>query len=229
MTTLVWTGSCRLWPIMAARVRKLTRSAADFLPPRLNLTSLRVASKVCKGCDLYKHGMQTVFGEGPARAPAMFIGEVPGDQEDREGRPFVGPAGKFLDSVLEEVGWDRSEVYVTNAVKHFKWELRGKRRLHTKPSQVEVVACKAWLESEIFVVKPKLIVALGATAAQDLLGRDFRITRRRGELIPSPWAPAVMATYHPSAILRAPTPADREKMRREFVSDLRNALARLKE
>jgi DNA polymerase len=192
-------------------------SAADFLPPRLNFASLREACKARKGCDLYKFGTQAVFGE------------VPGDLEDREGRPFVGPAGRLLDGALAEIGWDRSEVYVTNAVKHFKWEQRGKRRLHKKPSQIEVVACKAWLESEIFVVKPKLIVALGATAAQDLLGREFRITRHRGELIPSQWAPAVVATYHPSAILRAPTSEDREKMRRELIDDLRASMARLKE
>ncbi len=203
------------------------RSAADFLPPKLDLKSLREAAAHCQGCDLYKNATQTVFGEGARSARMMLVGEVPGDQEDLQGRPFVGPAGRLLDESLAAVGLDRGKVYMTNAVKHFKFEQRGKRRLHKHPARTEVVACRAWLESEIAVVQPQLIVCLGATAAQSLLGPKFRITASRGELLENPWAPALIATYHPSAILRAPEKADRDRMREDFIADLRRAVAHL--
>lgn len=203
------------------------RSAVDFLPKKMTLAALREAAAKCKGCDLYKRATQTVFGEGPASASLMVVGEVPGDQEDRQGHPFVGPAGKLLDDALANVGLDRNQVYVTNAVKHFSWEERGKRRLHKKPRRIEVIACRPWLEAEIVVVQPQLIVCLGATAAQSLLGSSFRITKHRGELLPCQWSQWIMATYHPSAILRAPEKADRDRMRQEFEEDLRRAIKRL--
>ncbi|MCE9524867.1 MAG: UdgX family uracil-DNA binding protein [Planctomycetales bacterium] len=204
------------------------RSVADYLPAKMTLPSLREAAMGCHGCDLYKRATQTVFGEGPKASRLMLVGETPGDQEDLQGKPFVGPAGRLLDDALEAVGLDRSHVYVTNAVKHFKWEERGKKRLHKKPGRREVVACRAWLEAEIFTVQPELIVTLGATAAQSLLGTDFRISQQRGEIIKSDWAPALVATYHPSAILRAPTSEDRRRMREELVQDLRKAVKQLK-
>ena len=200
-------------------------SAADFLPERISLKSLREAAAGCQGCDLYKHATQTVFGDGPRDARIVLVGEVPGDQEHRQGKPFVGPAGRVLDEALEAIGLDRREVYVTNAVKHFKFEERGKRRMHKHPSRTEVVACRAWLESELAVIKPQLVVCLGATAAQSLLGPQFRVTKLRGQLIDSPWAPLV-ATYHPSAILRAPEKEDRDRMHEELVADLRQAVER---
>jgi uracil-DNA glycosylase len=204
--------------------RKTVPTAAAFLPAKLTLPALREAAATCRGCDLYKNATQTVFGEGRSKAQLMFIGEVPGDQEDLQGEPFVGPAGKILDQALEQIGLDRAEVYVTNAVKHFKWEPRGKKRLHKKPSRLEIVACKAWLDAEIEVVQPKLLVCLGATAAQALLGAKFRITQERGKIIPRGSNElSVLATYHPSAILRAPEKADRDRMRAEFVQDLRRA------
>lgn len=202
-------------------------SATEYLPQRLTLPSLREAAKSCRGCDLYKRATQTVFGEGPKESRVMLVGETPGDQEDKQGKPFVGPAGRLLDEALEAIGLDRQHVYVTNAVKHFKWEERGKKRLHKKPGRREVVACRAWLEAEIFTVEPQLIVTLGATAAQSLLGPAFRISKQRGEIIQSEWAPALVATYHPSAILRAPTSEDRRRMRDEFVEDLRRAMKHL--
>ena len=204
-------------------------TAADYLPEEWTWESLREAAAHCQGCDLYKHATQTVFGEGPPQAELMLVGEVPGDQEDQQVHPFGGPAGRLLDEVLLEVGLRREEAYVTNAVKHFKWEQRGPRRLHKKPGSREVAACQPWLEAEIRVVKPLQIVCLGATAAQALLGRDFRITRQRGQLVPSTWAPLVLATYHPSAILRAPEKADRERMRSEFLDDFRSVSSSLKE
>jgi uracil-DNA glycosylase len=203
---------------------RLKTSAADFLPARMTLPALREAAEHCRGCDLYKRATQTVFGEGPKKADLMLVGEIPGDQEDRQGRVFVGPAGRLLDESLAEVGLDRKETYITNAVKHFSWEERGKRRLHKKPKWGEVQACKPWLQAEILAVAPKLVVCLGATAAQSLLGSDFRITKHRGELLACELAERVMATYHPSAILRAPEPADRDRMRVEFISDLRRAV-----
>lgn len=198
-------------------------TAAPFLPVRLTLPSLQQAAAGCRGCDLFKNATQTVFGEGPRQALVMFVGEQPGDYEDREGQPFVGPAGRLLDEVLAEVGIDRSQVYVTNVVKHFKWEAaqRGKRRIHKKPRQSEIEACRPWLDAELKVVQPQVLVCLGATAAQGLLGKDFRVTRDRGKFIPSPLAPRVMATAHPSSILRAPDSAQRAAQRAEFVRDLR--------
>jgi uracil-DNA glycosylase family protein len=193
-------------------------SATEYLPASRSLEELREAAQLCHGCDLWRNSTQAVFGEGSEDAEVMFVGEQPGDQEDKEGRPFVGQAGRILDRALEEVAIDRTLVYVTNAVKHFKWQPRGKRRIHQKPSWAEMTACRPWLEAEIEVVQPRVIVPLGATAAQSLLGRDFRVTKQRGELIESPWAEYVMATIHPSAILRA---EDRDAEYAGFVADLR--------
>jgi uracil-DNA glycosylase family protein len=201
--------------------------ARRFLPPRPTLTSLRRAAASCTGCDLYKNATQTVFGAGPATARLMLVGEQPGDAEDRAGLPFVGPAGRLLDRALVAAGIDRSLVYVTNAVKHFKWVQRGKRRLHSKPGSREIQACHPWLEAEIAALAPAVIVCLGATAAQALLGRDFRVTQRRGELIPSTLAPHVMATIHPSSLLREPDRARREAEFARFVAELRRIAALL--
>ena len=212
-----------------AKSKAPTTSAKDFLPKVLTLPALRKAAADCRGCELYKNATQTVFGEGPQTAELMFVGEVPGDQEDLQGHPFVGPAGRILDESLDEIGMPRAQVYVTNAVKHFKFEPRGKRRLHKKPGLREIVACRAWLESEIQVVQPKLLICLGATAAQSLLGRDFRITQQRGKVLPGPDGQHVLATYHPSAILRAPDKADRDRMRKEFVQDLQTAIRWVKQ
>jgi uracil-DNA glycosylase len=195
-------------------------SAAPFVPVTTSLRTLRAAAHECRGCDLYKTATQVVFGAGPTRATVMFVGEQPGDQEDREGEPFVGPAGKMLDKALGDAGIPRADVYVTNAVKHFKWEPRGKRRIHAKPSSLEIAACLPWLDAEIHIVKPKVLVCLGATAAQALLGKQFRITRDRGVLVPSTLAQHVMATIHPSAILRAPDEERDEEMAR-LIEDLR--------
>jgi len=197
-----------------------TGSAADFLPERMNLTALREAAAGCRGCHLWQVGTQTVFGEGSREAQVMFVGEQPGDQEDRAGRPFVGPAGKLFDDALEAAGIDRSVTYVTNAVKHFKWQARGKRRIHQKPNWAEMTACRPWLESELSVLKPRVLVLLGATAAQTLLGRQFRVTQSRGQLIDSDLAEAVTATVHPSSILRG-EPEEREANFGAFVDDLR--------
>ena len=197
-----------------------TGSAADFLPERMNLTALREAAAGCRGCHLWQVGTQTVFGEGATEAEVMFVGEQPGDYEDREGKPFVGPAGRVFDDALAEVGIDRSLTYVTNAVKHFKWQARGKRRIHQKPNWGEMTACRPWLESELAVVQPRVLVLLGATAAQTLLGRQFRVTQWRGKLIESELAEAVTATVHPSSILRG-EPEEREANFQAFVSDLR--------
>jgi len=196
--------------------------AEAFLPARITLPTLARASTACKGCELYKHATQTVFGEGPKDAHVMFVGEQPGDQEDRQGKPFVGPSGKLFDSILEKVGIDRSKVYVTNAVKHFKFEQRGKRRIHSKPSAREVTACKPWLKAEVEVLRPDVIVALGATAAQAMLGSSFKVTQHRGEAIKNTaWAPCVMATVHPSSLLRAPDEAARRAAIAGFEQDLR--------
>ena len=192
-------------------------TAADYLPERLSLSSLREAAAVCRGCELWRTATQTVFGEGPANAAVVFVGEQPGDQEDQQGQPFVGPAGRLFDKALEDVGIDRTQVYVTNAVKHFKWQPRGKRRIHQKPNWSELTACKPWLDAELAVVKPRVLVALGATAGQALLGRQFRVTKQRGELLDSPLAEYVLATIHPSAILRA---EDRDREYAGFVADL---------
>ena len=197
-------------------------SAAEFIPPRPTLERLREAAAGCRGCDLWKHATQTVFGEGPKRAEVMLVGEQPGDEEDRQGHPFVGPSGRLLDEGLEAAGIDRSRVYVTNAVKHFKFvrvELT-RRRLHKKPAPGEIRACHPWLEEEIRLLRPRVIVALGATAAQALLGPKFKVTEQRGKTVKSEWAGTVIATVHPSAVLRAPADA-REQARREFFADLR--------
>jgi uracil-DNA glycosylase family protein len=195
-------------------------TAADFLPDPLSLTALREAALGCKGCHLWELGTQTVFGEGSKDAPAMFVGEAPGDQEDKQGKPFVGPAGQILDQALEAAGIDRSTAYLTNAVKHFKWQARGKRRIHQKPSWTEMTACRPWLEAELAVIRPRVLVLLGATAAQSLLGREFRVTQHRGELLASDLAEAVTATVHPSSILRG-EPAQREASFNAFVDDLK--------
>src|SRR6476661_7640822 len=180
--------------------RPLTRSAAQFIPARPTLRKLREAAEHCTGCDLYRNATQTVFGEGVAHAKILFVGEQPGDQEDLEGHPFVGPAGRLLDKALAQAGIARDDVYVTNVVKHFKWEPRGKRRIHKKPRASEIAACRPWLDTEIALVKPRVIVCLGATAAQSLLGRQFKVTAHRGEFIASPLAPLVLATVHPSSV-----------------------------
>jgi uracil-DNA glycosylase family protein len=198
-------------------------SAAPLLPERPTLKKLQVAAAGCTACPLWKTGTQTVFGEGSPHAKVVFVGEQPGNDEDLAGKPFVGPAGKLLDKCLVEAGIARDEVYVTNAVKHFKWEPSGKRRLHKKPNSREIAACRPWLEAELAVLKPEVVVALGATAAQTLLGKDFRVTQRRGELIDSPLARFVMATVHPSSILRAPDEAKRHEERARFVEDLKKA------
>jgi DNA polymerase len=199
-----------------------TGSAADFLPQRISLPQLRKAVQACQGCTLYCNATQAVFGEGPASAQLMLIGEQPGDQEDLAGRPFVGPAGRVLDESLEQAGIPRDEVFVTNAVKHFKFEPRGKRRIHSKPNAREIRACAPWLEAEIQLVKPQVVVALGATAAQALLGGSFRLTQHRGEFITGThWAPQVLATLHPSALLRMPDQRARREARASFVNDLR--------
>jgi len=195
-------------------------TAAPLVPERPTLPKLKVAAAGCTACPLYKTGTQTVFGEGARGAAILFVGEQPGDREDREGRPFVGPAGRLLDQALEEVGIDRKLAYVTNVVKHFKWTPRGKRRIHAKPNWSEVAACKPWLDAEVAVVEPRVIVCLGATAAQALLGRDFRVTRQRGEVVDSGYdGISAIATVHPSSILRAED-EERERELAAFVDDL---------
>ena len=188
---------------------------------RPTLPKAREAAKGCTACDLHARATQTVFGEGSRDARVMFVGEQPGDKEDVQGHPFVGPAGRILDEALETAGIDRGTVYVTNVVKHFKWRPRGKRRLHEKPNAVEIAACRFWLEIELSLVKPEVIVCLGATAAQALLGRSFRVTRDRGVFVDSPLAPQVIATIHPSAILRAPDDETRAAEMKRFIADLR--------
>jgi uracil-DNA glycosylase len=196
-------------------------SAADFLPKRRTLESLRAAARSCKGCDLYKNATQTVFGEGPKDATVMLVGEQPGDMEDRQGHPFVGPAGRLLDKALAEARIPRDEVYVTNAVKHFKWIQRGKRRLHQKPSIRQVVACRPWLEAEIEVVHPKVIVCLGATAALAIVGKTVRITQERGRFLNADSGAAVFITIHPSSIYRQRDEGEQEKEYRRFVADMK--------
>jgi len=194
------------------------------VPDSSSLSVVREASQHCTACHLYKRGTQTVFGQGPKRAPLMLVGEQPGDQEDVAGRPFVGPAGKILDRALEEAGIDRDEVYVTNVVKHFKWEPRGKRRIHQKPNSREIAACRPWLEAELRLVQPKLLVCLGATAAQAIFGPSFRVTRERGKVLASPFATKVIATVHPSSLLRQPDEESREREYALLVADLKAAL-----
>lgn len=202
-----------------------TGSAADFIPPDPTLERLRRAADGCRGCDLYLNATQTVFGEGAAHAQVMLVGEQPGDKEDLAGSPFVGPSGMLLDTALAEAGIDRSQAYVTNAVKHFKWRPVGKRRLHEKPNQMEISACRPWLEEELRALDPAIIVALGATAAQALLGPAFRVTKQRGRFFATDFAPVVTATVHPSSILRSD---DRETEMAAFIRDLRGVAEKLR-
>ncbi|MBV9148796.1 MAG: UdgX family uracil-DNA binding protein [Candidatus Eremiobacteraeota bacterium] len=205
---------------------KPKRSAANYLPEKRSLKSLREAAARCRGCDLYKAATQTVFGEGKARAKIMFIGEQPGDSEDRAGHPFVGPAGKLLRRAMVEADIDPDGVYITNAVKHFKFIVRGKRRIHQTPRVIELQACRPWLDAEVKQVKPDVIVALGATAAKTLFGSDFRLTMHRGEtILSSPWAPNIIATVHPSAILRARDDQTRHREMAKFIADLKRVAA----
>jgi uracil-DNA glycosylase family protein len=195
--------------------------AAEYLPDRLSLPALREAVQGCRGCGLWEHATQGVLGEGTRNAELVLVGEQPGDQEDKQGKPFVGPAGRILDEALEEAGIDRSRAYVTNAVKHFKWKSRGKRRIHQKPTWSELTACKPWLEAELELVKPRVLVCLGATASQALLGKQFRVTRERGVPLESDLAEHVVATIHPSAVLRAPDDEARRAELEGLVRDLR--------
>jgi len=203
----------------------LDETAAPLIPERPSLPKLKEAAAGCTACPLHETGTQTVFGEGTSKAEVVFVGEQPGDQEDLQGKPFVGPAGKLLDKALEDAGIDRSQVYVTNVVKHFKWQARGKRRIHQKPNWSEIAACRPWLEAELAVIEPRVLVCLGATAAQALLGRDFRVSRQRGVPVESDLAEHVIATAHPSSILRADEET-REREYRELVRDL-EAVAKL--
>jgi uracil-DNA glycosylase family protein len=196
-------------------------TAAALIPERATLTKVRDAAGGCKACDLWRTGTQTVFGEGAREADVMFVGEQPGDQEDLQGKPFVGPAGRLLDEAMVEAGIDRRKAYVTNVVKHFKWQARGKRRIHQKPNWSEIAACRPWLDAELDLVKPRVLVCLGSTAAQALLGRQFRVTKERGRPIESDLAEHVLATVHPSSILRAPDEEARRVEMRAFVGDLK--------
>ncbi len=204
---------------------KPLQTAAPLIPDKPTLPKLRAAAANCRACDLWKSGTQTVFGEGSAQAKVMFVGEQPGNEEDLQGLPFVGPAGRILDKALVQVGVNRDEVYVTNVVKHFKWEPRGKRRIHAKPNSVEIAACMPWLEAEMELVRPEVVVCLGATAAQALLGRQFRVTKQRGQFLDGPFRAHYLATVHPSAILRAPDEAARHAEYTAFVEDLRKVAA----
>ncbi|HEY2568210.1 MAG TPA: UdgX family uracil-DNA binding protein [Candidatus Udaeobacter sp.] len=206
---------------MATATEEYARPAQP--PDTSSLTEVREASRTCTACHLFKRATQTVFGEGHKGATMMLIGEQPGDYEDVAGKPFVGPAGKIMDQALEEAGIDRAQVYVTNAVKHFKWEPRGKRRIHKKPNSREIAACRPWLEAELRIVNPKLVVAMGATAAQTIFGPAFRVTRERGKVLSSKLAPRVLATVHPSSLLRQPDEESREREYKRFVVDLRAA------
>jgi uracil-DNA glycosylase len=205
----------------------MASSAAEFLPEKRNLTALREAASGCRGCGLWREATQTVFGEGPRRASLMLVGEQPGDREDRDGKPFVGPAGRLLDRALEEAGIDRSRVYTTNAVKHFKWRPVGKRRLHQTPRAGEIQACKPWLESEIEVVHPDAVVALGATAAKVIFGSKVRVMRDRGQILDTPYAEIGTVTVHPSSVLRVPEDDLRKVARAELIEDLASVQAAL--
>jgi uracil-DNA glycosylase family protein len=201
--------------------RMLEPTAAALIPPEASLAALREIAAGCTACDLWTRGTQTVFGEGPPRARLMLVGEQPGDVEDDEGRPFVGPAGRWLDRALEEAGIDRADTYLTNVVKHFKWEAKGKRRIHSKPNGREIRACRPWLERELELVEPEALVLLGATAAQALLGSGFKVTEHRGEMLDVPFAPITVATVHPSSLLRAPDQETRRRETARFVDELR--------
>src|SRR5918996_1061313 len=200
---------------------KTTGSAEPFVPDTTSIRTLNAAARECTGCDLYKRATQVVFGAGPQKARVMFVGEQPGDQEDRQGQPFVGPAGALLDKALEDAGIPRDDVYVTNAVKHFSWEPRGKRRIHKKPRASEIKACRPWLEAELRAVKPVVLVCLGATAAQSVLGPQFKLMQSRGQVFPSALAERVVATIHPSAVLRAPDSEGRRAAYDSLVADLK--------
>jgi uracil-DNA glycosylase family protein len=203
------------------------QGAAPFIPLNAALPQLREAVQECRGCDLYRHATQAVLGEGPARARIVLVGEQPGDKEDLAGKPFVGPAGALLDRALEEAGIDRSDVYVTNAVKHFKFEERGKRRIHKKPARGEIVACRPWLDAELDRIRPQIVVCLGATAASSLMGPQFRMTQERGRFFDHPKGGHITATVHPSAILRSPDPKQRHADYEAFVADLKLVRERL--
>jgi uracil-DNA glycosylase len=205
---------------MMAGKKSRADSAERLIPEHPTLPLLRREAANCKACDLWERGTQTVFGEGGSRAAIVFVGEQPGNEEDLTGKPFVGPAGKLLDEALAAAGIDRKLIYVTNVVKHFKWEPRGKRRIHKKPNSTEIHACRPWLEAEIAVIKPRIVLCLGATAAQTLLGRDFKVSRQRGEFVESQLAPFVMATVHPSSILRAPDDETRRAEMQRFIEEL---------
>jgi uracil-DNA glycosylase len=207
---------------MPTKTEEYARPATP--PDSTSWSTVCDAAQHCTACHLYKHATQTVFGEGPKTAPIMLVGEQPGDYEDVAGKPFVGPAGKIMDRALEEAGIDRKQVYVTNAVKHFKWEPRGKRRIHKKPNSREIAACRPWLEAELRIVRPALIVAMGATAAQTIFGPSFRVTRERGKVLSSKFAPKVLATVHPSSLLRQPDEESRHREYKNFVADLRVAM-----
>ncbi len=209
-------------------ITKPTWNAAEFIPEHATPRALREAVQRCRGCDLYAHATQAVFGEGPNSAEILFIGEQPGDEEDRQGHPFVGPSGKLLDRALADAGIDRSVTYVTNAVKHFKFEERGKRRLHKKPNTLEIRACRPWLEAEINLIQPRIIVCLGATAAQAIFGSSYRLTKERGQFVENSWAPNVTSTVHPSSILRAPDDEQRHLEYEKFVADLKKVERRWK-
>ena len=204
------------------------KTAAPFVPKTTSLKVLGAAAHECRGCDLYKTATQVVFGAGPTSAQVMFVGEQPGDQEDRQGEPFVGPAGALLDKALADAGIPRDQVYVTNAVKHFKWEPRGKRRIHKKPRASEVKACRPWLEAELRAVKPAVVVCLGATAAQSMLGASFKLMQQRGRVVSSPAAARIVATIHPSAVLRAPDSEGRKAAYATLVADLKVAAKALR-
>ncbi len=209
---------------------KVEATAVPRVPRNPTIESLRQAAAGCRACDLWKKGTQTVFGEGSAHASVMLVGEQPGDKEDLAGHPFVGPAGRILDEALEAAGIDRDEVYVTNAVKHFSWvpDERGKRRIHKKPRYSEIKACRPWLDAELTLIRPQVVICLGATAAQALLGKEFSVMRQRGQFVPSPLAPFVMATVHPSSILRAQDDGSRREQKQAFIADLQGAARQIR-
>jgi DNA polymerase len=212
---------------LTARRASNPSPAQELIPEQPTLPGLKKAAAGCEACDLHESGTQTVFGDGAAHAKVMFVGEQPGDREDIEGKPFVGPAGRLLDEAMVAAGIDRTRVYITNAVKHFKWKPAGKRRLHQKPNAAEISACRPWLDAEIAVVKPAVVVLMGATAAQGILGRDFRVTADRGKFIERPGLPLLMATVHPSSILRAPDDETREIEMDAFIRDLKRVAERV--
>ncbi len=206
----------------SGRRQAVKETAAPLIPPNPTIPSLKEAARSCRACPLWKNAIQTVFGEGGSRAKVVFVGEQPGKDEDQVGRPFVGPAGKLLDKALVAAGIDRTEVYVTNVVKHFKWEAKGKQHIHKTPNTAEITACRPWLQAELAVLKPTVLVCLGATAAQALFGKDFRVSRQRGQFQDSPLAPFAVATVHPSSILRAPDDETRHRELERFIADLKH-------